>query len=191
MRLDAESSGIQSNPAPNGAPRDRLVCFLTDETATKILQLETNPEAQGTDAFCQDWSQMRGFANPPWCLIARCLSQVKRQVARVVMVTPLWTSQPWYPTILGMLEDYPRILPARDDLVVLQTEQAFIMNQGVPVLVAWPISGNPLHQEEFLQKLQTSCYHLGDQKLSQTTIRCLQSGLAGVHKGIGIPLWDL
>ena len=25
------------------------------------------------------------------------------------------------------------------------------MNQGVPVLVAWPISGNPLHHEEFLQ----------------------------------------
>ena len=85
-----------------------------------------DPEAQGTDAFCQDWSQMRGFANPLWCLRARCLSQVKRQVARVVMITPLWTSQPWYPTILGMLEDFPRILPARDNL---QTEQEFIINQ--------------------------------------------------------------
>ena len=40
-----------------------------------------DPEAQGTDAFNQDWSQRRGFANPPWCLIARCLSQVKKQVA--------------------------------------------------------------------------------------------------------------
>jgi len=35
-----------------------------------------DPEAQGTDASNQDWSQRRGFANPPWCLIARCLSQV-------------------------------------------------------------------------------------------------------------------
>ena len=150
-----------------------------------------DPEAQGTDAFRQDWSQMRGFANPPWCLIVCCLSQVKRQVARMVMVTLLWTSQPWYPTILGMLEDFPRILPAQDDLVILQTEQAFIMNQGVPVLVAWPISENPLHQEEFLQRLQISCYHPGDQKLSQTTTCCLQNGLAGVYKGIGIPLRDL
>lgn len=50
MRLDAESSGIQSNPAPNGAPRDRLVCFPTDETATKILQLETR--SRGTRDRC-------------------------------------------------------------------------------------------------------------------------------------------
>ena len=89
-----------------------------------------DPEAQGTDAFNQDWSKMRGFANPPWCLIGRCLSQVKRQVARIVMFTPLWISQPWYPSILGMLEDFPRLLPERDNLVTLQLEQKFIMSQG-------------------------------------------------------------
>ena len=130
---------------------------------------------------------MRGFANPPWCLIVRCLSQVKRQVARVVMVTPLWTSQPWYPTILGMLEDFPRILSAQDNLVLLQTEQAFIMNQGVGMAHIQ----ESLHQEEFLQRLQISYYHPGDQKLSQITTHCLQNGLAGVHKGIGIPLQGL
>ena len=149
-----------------------------------------DPEAQGTDAFNQDWSKMRGFANPPWCMIGRCQSQVKRQVARIVMITPLWTSQPWYLSFLGMLEDFPRLLPERDDLVTLQSEQGFIMSQRMPRLVAWSISGNPLHQEEFLQRLQTSYFHLGDQKLSQT-ITCLQSGPAGVQKGIGIPLWDL
>ena len=58
------------------------------------------------------------------------------------------------------------------DLVTRQLEQEFIMSQGVPRLVAWPISGNPLHQEEFLQRLQIPCFHLGDQKLSQTTTRC-------------------
>ena len=116
---------------------------------------------------------MRGFANPPWCLIAHCLSQVKRQVARVVMVTPLWTSQPWYPT-LRMLEDFPRILPA-------QIEQAFIINQG--------ISGMAHIRESFTSRgiSAEACYHPGDQKVSQTTTRFLQNGLASVHKGIGIP----
>ena len=27
-----------------------------------------DPEAEATDAFLQDWTQARGFANPPWCL---------------------------------------------------------------------------------------------------------------------------
>ena len=127
---------------------------------SKFYSWRPDPEAQGTDAFHQDWSQMRGFANPPWCLIARCLSQIKRQVPRVVMVTPLWPSQPWYPTILGMLEDFPRMLPAQENLVVLQTDQAFIMNQGAPVLVAWPISRNPLHQEEFCRGFKSLAFIL-------------------------------
>jgi len=50
-----------------------------------------DPEALA-DAFNHDWAQTSGFANPPWCLIARCLSQIKIQKARVVMITPLWAS---------------------------------------------------------------------------------------------------
>ena len=150
-----------------------------------------DPEATVTNAFNQNWAQRRGFANPPWCLIARCLSQIKRQMARVVIITPLWASQPWYPIILGMLEDYPRILPAGEDLVILPTGQDFIMNQGVPELVAWPVSGNPSNHEEFLRRLRPSSLHPGNQKHSPTTTPCFQNGLADVHRGIEIPLKDL
>ena len=133
-----------------------------------------DPEATATDAFNQNWAQTRGFANPPRCLIARCLSQIKRQMARIVIIIPQWASQPWYPIILGMLEDYPRILLAGEDLVILPTSQDFIMNQGVPELVAWPVSGNPSNHEEFLWRLQPSSLHPRDQKHSQTTTLCFE-----------------
>jgi len=35
-----------------------------------------------------------------------------------------------------MLEDYPRILLAKEDLFILPAGQEFIMNKGVPELVA-------------------------------------------------------
>ena len=35
-----------------------------------------------TDAFMQDWSACRGFANPLWSLIPHCLTKVKVQAAR-------------------------------------------------------------------------------------------------------------
>ena len=150
-----------------------------------------NPEPTATDAFNQNWAQTRGFANPPWCLIARCLSQIKRQMARVVIITPLWASQPWYPIILGMLEDYPRILPAGEDLVILPTGQDFTMNQGVPELVAWLVSGNPSNHEEFLRRLRPSSLYPGDQKHSRTMTPYFRNDLTGVHRGIEIPLKDL
>ena len=64
-----------------------------------------DPEAEATDAFMQDWSVCRGFANPPWCLIPRCLTKVKMQAARLVLITPLWKTQPWYVIMSGRRPD--------------------------------------------------------------------------------------
>ena len=90
-----------------------------------------DPEAAATDAFMQDWSHLRGFTNPPWCLISR-LSKVKAEGTQIVLVTPLWTTQPWFPVVLELLEDYPRLPVNQLDLVVLSMGQQFLMKQGVP-----------------------------------------------------------
>jgi len=157
----------------------------------RFFSWRPDPEAEKTDAFSQDWSTARGYANPPWCLIGRCLSQIKRQNARVILITPLWNTQPWFPALLGLTENYPRLLPASKDLVLLPSNQEFLMKQGVPDLVAWPISGNPSHHKEFLQKLLSSSCPPGGQKLSRITTPCLPSGHVGVSNGVGIPLLDL
>ena len=52
--------------------------------------------------------------------------------------------------------------------VLMPKGQEFLMQQGVPQLIAWPISGNPIHHEGFLTKLQTSCSHLGGAKQTPT-----------------------
>ena len=150
---------IQSQMGP--CKIDLFASCLTRQLP-KYYSWRPDLEAEGTDAFSQDWSTIRGYANPPWCMIPRCLSQMKQQRARLVRITPLWR-----------------------DLITLPTDQDFIMDQGVPELVAWPISGNPSNREEFLLKLQTSFYPHG------TTTPCLPNGQIGVSKGIGIPLLDL
>ena len=65
------------------------------------------------------------------------------------------------------------------------------MQQGIPQLVAWPISDNPSHHEAFLQRLQTSCLHHGETKPTPTMVPPFPNGLAGVNRGVEIPLWDL
>ena len=189
--MDAEPQVFQQIQLLMGPLQTDLFASRLTKQLPNFYSWRPDPKATATDVLNQDRAQTRGFASPPWCLIARCLSQIKRQMARVVMITPPWVSQPWYPMILEMLEDYPRILPARNDLVILSPGQEFIMNQGVPELVAWPISGNPLNHKEFLQRLQHSSSHPGDPKHSQTTTHCFRNGLTGVCRGIKIPLRDL
>ena len=71
---------------------------------------QPDPYAKATDAFLHDWSQMKGFANPPWGLIRRVLSEVQNQETSLVLVAPVWKSQPWYLVFLRMLIDYPRLI---------------------------------------------------------------------------------
>jgi len=114
-------------------------------------------DAKSTDAFSQDWLKARGFTNPPWCLIARSLSQIRQQRTRLVVITPLWITQPWYPMILEMLKT-----PSPSNSRPGNSANRSGCLHGVTKLVAWPISGNPLHHKEFLQKLQISSCPPGD-----------------------------
>ena len=46
----------------------------------RFYSWKPDPLAEATDAFSQQWGQLKGYANPPWCLIAKVLSQTKIQV---------------------------------------------------------------------------------------------------------------
>ena len=105
MRLDVKPSCFQSNQSQMGPCEIDIFASRLMRQLPRFFSWKPDPEAEGTDAFSQDWSAARGYANPSWCLIARCLSQIKQQMTRLVVITPLWNTQPWFPTILSLLED--------------------------------------------------------------------------------------
>ena len=70
-----------------------------------------DPNAVGTDALQLPWDRWVGYAFPPFCLIGRCLKKVREDKASLVLVAPVWRSQPWYPAFLELLVDFPLMLP--------------------------------------------------------------------------------
>ncbi len=70
-----------------------------------------DPLAAATDAFLQQWRSLAALANPPWNLVGKTLTTLMHQVAKIVLVTPVWTVQPWFPTLLEMAIEEPRMLP--------------------------------------------------------------------------------
>ena len=65
------------------------------------------------------------FANPPWILIPRILSEVRVQQATVILVAPVWKSQVWYPVLLSLLFDHPRLIQNNDLLDQLGRAHCF------------------------------------------------------------------
>lgn len=68
------------------------------------------PGAQAVDAFSCSWRNMEGYLFPPFSLIPGCLAKIRRDQYMIVMVCPVWPSKPWYPLVLELVCDTPRIL---------------------------------------------------------------------------------
>ena len=57
--------------------------------------------SEAVDALSQDWGIVRGYAFPPFALVGRCLRKLlDENVPHLVLVAPVWQSQPWYPRVV-------------------------------------------------------------------------------------------
>ena len=70
-----------------------------------------------TNTFILNWVEFKGYANPPWNLITRVLTQTRIQQVRLVLMAPVWRAQPWYPILLEMIKHKQVLLPNKPDLI--------------------------------------------------------------------------
>lgn len=153
----------------------------------RFFSWRPDPLAEATDALAQDWKGFRGYANPPWCLLLSTLAKIRKQGAQVLLIAPVWKTQPWYPLVLELLVDLPQLLPRTENLVFSPTGREFIIPAGVPQLAAWPLSGRGVDQKAFQRKLLDCSSHHGGVKRCQTMNHFSTNGVAGVRNGIEIP----
>jgi hypothetical protein len=145
-----------------------------------------DPLAEGTDAFLQDWSHILGFANPPWCLLGRVLAQVHTQQAQVILIAPVWKTQPWYPVLLNMLVSMPLLIQRQPQEVFLEVHRQSPVEVR-PQLAVWPISGIDSETKAFQSSLQPCSWLHGGQRPHDLMTHSFRSGLAGVLSDLQIP----
>ena len=148
-----------------------------------------DPAATATDAFTLDWTKFQGYANPPWNMVGRVLTQVRHQRAKLVLVAPVWRSQTWYPVLLEMLVQKPLLLPNIPDLI--QPTHRVNQPDTIPQLAAWVISGIGSETNKFRKELQNSSWPHGDRNLPKHMTPCLGNGYAGAVKGVPIPFQEI
>ena len=142
------------------------------------------------DAFLQDWRGQKAYANPQWNLIGRVLKKVEEQAVDLVLVAPVWPSQPWYPKLLSLLIAQPlRILDPPEEVPHQVWEG--LLPEITPPLAVWHISGNTKQTREFQEKQQiSSCLH-GIRNHPSHMIHSVKNESAGILNGVLIPFQDL
>ena len=109
---------------------------------------------------------------------------LKEQVPKLILITPAWTTQVWYPEILNMSIKSPILLPWRKDLLKNPKRKIHPLVQNRTLkLVAWTVSGLDCRRMEFQRQLPTLSPGQEDQILMQIMGRPGESGLAGVLEG--------
>ena len=82
---DTGSSWLTGSGPFCNSPSARCQCYFS---------WHPDPPAEATDAFLQVWTHIKGYANPPWNLAGRILTQMLTQQATIALVAPVWKSQP-------------------------------------------------------------------------------------------------
>ena len=121
-----------------------------------------DPGAMATDAFLCDWSQWRSWIYAPLVLLPRIIQKIKRDKATALILAPVWKGQPWFPSLLELLMDYPRQLPQIPNLITLpsQPEKEHPLQHSLRLTV-WPVSGSVTAQTDFRRRLRRFCCHPG------------------------------
>eukprot|EP01126_Amoeba_proteus_P041576 TRINITY_DN4476_c0_g4_i12.p1 TRINITY_DN4476_c0_g4~~TRINITY_DN4476_c0_g4_i12.p1 ORF type:complete len:530 (+),score=62.30 TRINITY_DN4476_c0_g4_i12:1276-2865(+) len=76
----------------------------------KFMSFWKDPKAMAQDALNQIWPQ-NCYAFPPFILTGRILKKIRMEQLTVILITPLWESATWWPTIQSLAIEVPVKLP--------------------------------------------------------------------------------
>ena len=190
-RARPDSSEWKLNPAVFQQLMSRLSPCQIDLFASRLTtQLplyyswKPDPNSVATNALDQSWSKVRAYAFPPFALILRCLAKVKREgVPELVLIAPVWPTQPWFPLMMSMLTQQPILLPNGPRLLLSPRNESHpLILQGSLKLAAWVVSSLHCRTREFQMEHQSLSWHLGGRTPSQPIPQTGEDGRAGAKE---------
>lgn len=114
-----------------------------------------NPHAVAYNALLHPWNNIKGYAFPPFCLIARCLKKTRMEKTTILLIAPAWTTQPLYATLLEMTVQDPVLLPVHQQTLIAPDSQipTLLQNESLQ-LVGWVVSGIILDRIRYQRTLK-------------------------------------
>ena len=121
------SSDLSKNQVSVWSSPERSVCTTPMPSSRNLSFLETRPIQQGVNAMQQNWSVQlihNLYAFLPFFLIPRVLEKiVQEQVHTMILVVPIWQTQPWYSRLLQLLIANSIIIPHMPNLLLNEQKE--------------------------------------------------------------------
>jgi hypothetical protein len=169
-------------------PKTDLFPSSWNRQLDRFVSWKPQPEAMAVDAFSLSWTNLEGYAFPPFNMIAKCLTKIMKERADLILVAPVWQAQPWWPTIMELAWRPPRII--RPEIALLSDPLGNphpLLARGSLLLAVWRLSGSASKPEVFQRKWSSFSWE-ETLKPHQLVTRALGNvGSVGALDGIKIP----
>ena len=110
--MDIKQANISENDTVFKTSEYGSICIQIMAPDPKVLNSwQPDLHAWMTDAFQINWSHLKAYAFPPFALIGRVLAKTMRDKFTLIIITPVWPSQPWYTQLLRMSIQDPIFIP--------------------------------------------------------------------------------
>jgi hypothetical protein len=133
--------------------------FATSKNHKLPLFFSPLPEstALDTDAMSQSWEGMYAYAYPPTGFVGEVLHKIARSQCEILLVAPCWPTQAWFPLLLSLLIDHPRVLPLNNRLLRQPGTDVFHDAPQVLRLHVWKLSSSLSDKRVFLDRCRDIC----------------------------------
>ena len=102
-----------------------------------------DPLAIATDAFLFSWDHKDLYAFPPFPMIRKVLNKLcQAQGTSLILIAPFWPRKEWFPDLIQVTVDAPRLLPTRRDLLRQPHFHRFHNGLHTLQLTAWKLSSD-------------------------------------------------
>ena len=146
VRLETESCSFQEDCQPLWSHRGGSICLQSEHTVPSLFQLAARSIRRCISAglvsdtgLCQPTLEHDRPSPIPG-----------PSTTGIVLVAPVWKTQPWYPLLLQLLIALPRLI-IHDQIMLSQDTLSL-----APQLAVWHISGRDRETRRFWRKLRTS-----------------------------------
>ena len=161
-----------------GDPSIDLFASRLNHQVSCYVSWKPDAGAAFIDAFSITWDKQLFYAFPPFSLIARYLQKIQTDSAEGFMIVPMWPTQSWYPKLLHMLVDVPRVLPSQQTALQMpgMKQEVHPLAKKL-VLIVCRLSGSPMRHRDFLKRQLLLSYSRGGKEPVSSTPHTSKDGL--------------
>ena len=155
----------------------------------KFVSWQPDPNAIAINAFSLNWNKYYSYIFAPFSMLGRVLAKLEQDQAEAIVIAPWWAAQSWFPKLIRMLIEPPRLLPRGKKQLTLpfNREKIHPLWRKMNLLVC-PLSGRSCKTRAFRQSLKKSSFSHGERGHKNNIQRIYGDGHTIAVDGVLIPI---